>query len=154
MRRLETPQTRCLAGVARGDITPPVGIYHRMWGAATHDRSTGVHRPLTATVGYLENRHAADEFQVVVALDHCLLRPQEMNDVWDRIATAAELLRERFVFFFSHTHSAGLMGYERRDLPGGDLIPPYLERLSAEVNRENHRERGGEGWTGEPLTKK
>lgn len=133
MRRLETPQTGCLAGVARGDITPPVGIYHRMWGAATHDRSTGVHRPLTATVLYLEKRQAADEFQVVVALDHCLLRPQEMNDVWDRIATAAELPRERFVFFFSHTHAAGLMGYERRDLPGGDLIPPYLERLSADV---------------------
>ena len=79
MNRIESPQTRCLIGVARGDITPPVGIYHRMWGAATHERSTGVHRPLTATVLYLENPHAADEFQVVVALDHCLLWPQEMN---------------------------------------------------------------------------
>ncbi len=133
MKRLESPQSRLLAGVARGDITPPVGIYHRMWGAATHDRSTGIHRPLTATVLYLENPHAADEFQVVVALDHCLLRSAEMNDVRDRVAAAAKLPRDRFVFFFSHTHAAGLMGYERRDLPGGDLIPPYLERLGADI---------------------
>ena len=37
-----------------GDITPPVGIYHRMWGAATHDRATGVHKPLLATLLWLE----------------------------------------------------------------------------------------------------
>jgi hypothetical protein len=49
-KRVEVSQSRCVAGVARGDITPPVGIYHRMWGTATHDRSTGVHQPLTATV--------------------------------------------------------------------------------------------------------
>ena len=46
---VDTPQSRCRAGLARGDITPPVGIYHRMWGAATHDRAIGVHRPLEAT---------------------------------------------------------------------------------------------------------
>ena len=46
---IATPQTRCRVGFARADITPPVGIYHRMWGAALHDRATGVHRPLMAT---------------------------------------------------------------------------------------------------------
>jgi hypothetical protein len=131
MNRLEAPQSRCLIGVARGEITPPVGIYHRMWGAATHERSTGVHRPLTATVLYLEDPHGANEVQAVVALDHCLLWPQEMQDVRQFASAAAELPCERFVFFFSHTHAAGLMGYERRELPGGDLIPPYLERLGA-----------------------
>ena len=38
--RILTPQSRCKAGFARADITPPVGIYHRMWGAALHDRAT------------------------------------------------------------------------------------------------------------------
>lgn len=142
MKRQESPHSRCLAGAARGDITPPVGIYHRMWGAATHDRSTGVHRPLTATVLYLENAHAADEFQVFVALDHCLLRSQEMNDLSERVAAAAELPRGRFVFFFSHTHAAGLMGYERRELPGGDLISPYLERLGADIAALTRTARG------------
>ena len=27
-----------------------MGIYHRMWGAARHDRATGVHRPLLGDV--------------------------------------------------------------------------------------------------------
>ncbi|RPI75666.1 MAG: hypothetical protein EHM42_15245, partial [Planctomycetaceae bacterium] len=49
MPEVHAPQSRCQLGVARGDITPPVGIYHRMWGAASHERATGVHRPLTAT---------------------------------------------------------------------------------------------------------
>ena len=49
-KSVEPQQSLVQVGVARGDVTPPVGIYHRMWGAATHDRSTGVHRPLTATV--------------------------------------------------------------------------------------------------------
>ena len=47
---LDSPQSSCRLGIARGDITPPVGIYHRMWGAATHDVSVGVHRPLEAHV--------------------------------------------------------------------------------------------------------
>lgn len=45
MTLVSTPQTRCRVGVARRDITPPAGIYHRMWGAAMHDRAEGVHKP-------------------------------------------------------------------------------------------------------------
>ena len=51
------------------DVTPPVGIYHRMWGAATHDRSTGVHRPLTATALALSPLSGGPG-RVFVALDH------------------------------------------------------------------------------------
>ncbi len=47
---LDTPQSICGFGIAHGEITPPAEIYCRMWGAATHDRATGVHRPLRATV--------------------------------------------------------------------------------------------------------
>src|SRR6266850_1110918 len=48
--QVDTPQSRCRFALAWADITPPVGIYHRMWGAAKHERATGVHRPLRATV--------------------------------------------------------------------------------------------------------
>src|SRR5882672_3687654 len=38
---VNTPQSRCRFALAWADITPPVGIYHRMWGAAKHERALG-----------------------------------------------------------------------------------------------------------------
>src|SRR5688572_26151150 len=116
MTYVDTPQSSCLCGAARGDITPPVGIYHRMWGAATHDRATGIHRPLSATVVCLlaENTPSADPW-VLVSLDHCLFWPQEMADVIAGVTQSAKIPRERLLITFSHTHGAGLMGYERLD---------------------------------------
>ncbi|MHC4180212.1 MAG: neutral/alkaline non-lysosomal ceramidase N-terminal domain-containing protein [Planctomycetota bacterium] len=138
MRRVEIPQSRCLAGVAQEEITPPVGIYHRMWGAATHDRSTGVHRPLTATVLYVANRYCDaiwEDAKAIVALDHCLLGAEEMNDLLESVSSAANVPRDAILVFFSHTHAAGLMGRERSKLPGGNLIVPYLKALATKVAR-------------------
>ncbi len=76
---VNTPQSRCRAAVARCDITPPIGMYHRMWGAALHDRATGVHRPLEATLLWIEpHPPATGEPQVVVSLDHCILDAEEV----------------------------------------------------------------------------
>lgn len=134
MDHVETPQSRCLIGVARGDITPPIGIYHRMWGAAVHDRSTGVHRPLTATVLFLKSlAEDADPPQVVIAVDHCLLWSKEMNALLDSVSRISEVERDSLIVFFSHTHSAGVMGLERQGLPGGELIVPYLEDLALTI---------------------
>jgi hypothetical protein len=128
MDTVEFPQSHCLAGVARRDITPPVGIYHRMWGAATHDRSTGIHRPLTTTILVMRPDDALPESQPVafVAVDHCLLWNREMNELLDRVSESSGVARSQIIVFFSHTHAAGLMGNERVDLPGGELIPQYL----------------------------
>lgn len=134
MDHVETPQSHCCVGVARGDITPPVGIYHRMWGAAVHDRSTGVHRPLTATVLFLKSlEEQAPLPLVVIAVDHCLLWSKEMNALLDSISQISGVHRDSLIVFFSHTHSAGLMGLERQDLPGGELIAPYLEDLARTI---------------------
>jgi hypothetical protein len=136
MHSVDTPQSICRLGVARGDVTPPAGIYHRMWGAATHDRATGVHRPLTATA--LAFRPAdgpatPEKEQVLVAVDLCLLWSPEMGALTRQVCARTGLAPEQFVVAFSHTHGAGLMGAERLALPGGDLIPPYLEALGARV---------------------
>jgi hypothetical protein len=129
-----SPQSRCRFGMSRGDVTPPVGIYHRMWGAATHDRSTGVHRPLTATAVVLRPLDAADAGeQVVVALDHCLLWTREMEALIASVCARTGLAAEHLLVAFSHTHGAGLMGLERAALPGGDLIEPYLDGLAVQV---------------------
>jgi hypothetical protein len=132
MNSVEFPQSHCQAGVARRDITPPIGIYHRMWGAATHDRSTGIHRPLTATVLVMRptDAESASKPVVFVAIDHCLLWNREMNELLDRVSESSGVERSQIVVFFSHTHAAGLMGHERVDLPGGELIPQYLADLA------------------------
>jgi hypothetical protein len=138
MPHVDSPQSRCRFGIARCDITPPVGIYHRMWGAAAHDRSTGVHRPLTATAIAFrpldpERDHAGDDEQVLVALDHCLLWANEMQALQRAVCQSANLQHERLTVTFSHTHAAGLMGLERERLPGGELIRPYLAEMARRV---------------------
>ncbi|HVC96249.1 MAG TPA: hypothetical protein VND64_21375 [Pirellulales bacterium] len=137
---VDTPQSLCRAGAAQIDITPPVGIYHRMWGAAKHDRSSGVHRPLTATALVLSAApetftHGSLEAHdlALVAVDHCVLWPEEMAALRARVTAASGVSEERLLVMFSHTHGAGLMGLERAELPGGDLIGPYLDELAVKL---------------------
>jgi hypothetical protein len=144
MPHVDTPYSVCRFGVARGDITPPVGIYHRLWGAATHDRATGVHRRLTATAAVFRAAHdplSADTEQVVIAVDHCLLGATEMEHLLGAVCGGAGLAPGQVVVAFSHTHGAGLMGLERVGLPGGELIPPYLDDLARRLTRLVRRAR-------------
>jgi hypothetical protein len=124
--RIDTPQTRCRVGFAQADITPPVGIYHRMWGAATHDRATGVHRPLIATAMHLEALDGSGRL-VVVGLDHCILDGPELTTIRNRISQSAP---DDVMVCLSHTHGSGWMSRTRAALPGGDLIGPYLDSLA------------------------
>src|SRR5450759_4642487 len=117
MPHVDTPQSRCRLGIARCDITPPVGIYHRMWGAATHEQAAGIHRPLTASAVIFQplNRptvdsgEPADDEQILVAIDHCLLWAGEMEALLDAVSREACVPRDRLLVVFSHTHAAGLM---------------------------------------------
>jgi hypothetical protein len=129
MDRLETPQTRCRAGFARADITPPVGIYHRLWGAASHERSTGVHRPLTATALWLD-RPGGGDARIIISLDQCLLDAVDIEAICHRIrASVPDGLAAAHVHC-SHTHASGWMSRSREPYPGGELIAPYLKRVA------------------------
>lgn len=142
MPHVDTPNSRCLLGIARCDITPPVGIYHRMWGAATHDRAAGVHRALLATAAVFHALPADsasttdtnDSEQVLIAVDHCLFFAREMEELLSAIAAGAGVPGERLLVVFSHTHSAGLMSADRQHLPGGELIAPYLAALATQLS--------------------
>jgi len=127
--RVDTPQSRCRAGVARADITPPVGIYHRMWGAAMHDRATGVHRPLTATALWLQSVDTASH-QLVIGLDHCLLDGAEFARLREHVGRAAAIPIDDVLISMSHTHGSAWMSRSRSHLPGGELIGPYLDSLT------------------------
>jgi hypothetical protein len=135
---VDTPQSACLAGVAQRDITPPVGIYHRMWGAATHDRSTGIHRPLTCTalaIAPLPSEKAAHSraLQAIVALDHCLFWTDQINAITAKVCERTGVSPSQLQIACSHTHAAGLMDPTRSDLPGGELIAPYLQGMTERI---------------------
>ena len=134
-RSVAAPQSFVVAGIARADVTPPVGIYHRMWGAARHDLSTGVHRPLYATVLTLSDAAGDAETKIAIGLDHCLLWTAEMQTLLQRVSERSGADPSSLIVFFSHTHGAGLMGLERQQLPGGDRIPPYLDELATTIAR-------------------
>src|ERR1700732_2774865 len=102
---LITPQSLCRASVAQIDITPPVGIYHRMWGAAVHDRATGVHRPLLATLLYLRDE-ASDAAQLIIAVDHCIIDGAEMAHLRAAVGKATSLDPGQVHINLSHTHGS------------------------------------------------
>jgi len=127
---IRTPQARCRAAVARCEITPPIGIYHRMWGAALHDRATGVHRPLEATLLWLEPISPANgEPQIIVSLDHCILDSEELRRIRLGIQHATTVGYDNMLITLSHTHGSGWMSRTRSHLPGGELLGPYLDDL-------------------------
>jgi neutral/alkaline ceramidase-like enzyme len=132
--RVETPQSRCRAGFARADITPPVGIYHRMWGAALHDRATGIHRPLTATALWLESADGAERL-AIIGLDHCLLDRNEFSRIRSLVSKSANIAEGRVFVAMSHTHGSAWMSRSRADLPGGELIGPYLDEMGVACGR-------------------
>lgn len=134
MKVIKTPQARCRGAMARCDITPPIGIYHRMWGAAMHDRATGVHRPLQATLLWTEPVDASlGEPQIVASLDHCILDRQEVHRIRQSIHAETSVPYENILVTLTHTHGAGWMSRTRSEFPGGELLGPYLDALAVNM---------------------
>lgn len=121
-------------GLGTADITPPVGIYHRMFGAANHDRATGVHRPLQAQVLAIGRLGQVRPEFLRVDLDHIGFVESQHNEFIRRVSAAAEIAPEQVVVGYSHTHSAGWYMPDRFGLPGGELIPAYLETIGDQLH--------------------
>ena len=133
---------RGLAGAARRDTTPPHGIYARMWGAALHDRAAGTHRPLCATA--LALRASAEEpLRLLIALDLAMLgdigNPADGERVLGPVRDALGLEEGQLIVNCSHTHAAPWSATSRSHLPGGELVPGYLDQMGAAI-REAARE--------------
>ncbi len=69
MDQITYPFTRCKFGVAVRDATPPVGSSHASWGAAKHDLTEGIHKPLTATAAVIAPLDGGSRGLALVALD-------------------------------------------------------------------------------------
>jgi hypothetical protein len=116
-------------GIAKTDITPPVGIFRRCWGAARHDTAQGVHRPLFLTVLAIRE---ADGGPPLVLLDTDLGwwagLPFE-RAFRGRVAAALGLPEERLLSCVTHTHAAPPLAEPEPQWHGGDLLAAYFVSL-------------------------
>lgn len=120
-------------GVAREDITPPVGIYARNWGAAKHDAATGIHRPLSVTALVLARADGTEPL-ALVAVD-LISGGDPRNPLVAAAARALEADPMRVMLAFSHTHSGPRFTPTEDDLPGMELVPAYARRVEEAVGR-------------------
>ncbi|MCX6379693.1 MAG: neutral/alkaline non-lysosomal ceramidase N-terminal domain-containing protein [Armatimonadetes bacterium] len=116
-------------GVAREDITPPIGIYARLWGASTHDVAEGVHKPLSLTALTIQ-RDNAELPLVLVSADLSWWRtPDDEYYVRSAIVEELGIPAANVMVNLTHTHSGASICREDADKPGGHLIAPYLEKV-------------------------
>ena len=123
--------TRCNFGVATRDVTPPVGIYARSWGAATHEVAEGVHRPFVATAAVFEPLNSDGPTLALVAVDLGWFQylPDE-RDLRAAILDRTGLEDAALLINMSHTHSGANVNSQLTDKPGAELIQPYIEHLT------------------------
>jgi hypothetical protein len=124
-------QSHLRLGHARFDMTPPAGVYNRLWGAASHDRATGVHRPLVADLIALGALGEERPRFLRLQLELCGLMQPWVDEIRAAVAGAAGLAHGDAIVTFSHTHAAGwLFDPARHGLPGGELVRPYVAALA------------------------
>jgi len=121
---------RGFIGVARADITPPVEIYARNWGAARHDVAESIHRPLTLTALTLA-KDAERQPQVLVDADLGWWRSlATFRTFQTRVLNALSLDASSLIFALSHTHAAVILTENDPELPGSELLDEYLQHLT------------------------
>ncbi|MFK4788372.1 hypothetical protein [Microbacterium sp. ZW T5_56] len=139
--RYALPGWSGLAGVARSDITAPVGIRMRNWGYGDADISTGVHSPLTLTALAMapasgDAAAAPHEISLIITADLGWWRTTEdEQQVRRAILAATGLTDARLLLHLTHTHAGPSICREDVDLPGGELVPEYLDALAAAAAR-------------------
>lgn len=117
-------------GVAQVDITPPVGIYSRNWGAARHDVAEGVHQPLMLTCITFQP-DAESTPLVLIGADLGWWKSAE--DEWilrSQLLKALDLPASHLMFCLSHTHAGPVISRDDAAHPGGELIAGYLQELA------------------------
>ena len=130
MNRPVEPTLR--AGVARADITPPLGIGHAGWGAQAHQRATGVDLPLWVTALALAQN---DLVTVIVDIDCMYLFEPEAQAVRDAITRITGLPEGNIRISYTHTHSGPVSGgtWSAWMSEGADLVPAYDARIADEA---------------------
>lgn len=120
-----------LAGVARADITPPVGIAHANWGAQAHERAAGVDLPLWATALALSDGNVTT---VICDLDIIGLRAESAEKVRQAVVDRTGLAASHIRISYTHTHSGPSTSPSSGWVSGGsELVAGYLDSIAAKV---------------------
>lgn len=130
-----SPTFRGRFGIARRDITPPVGIYSRNWGAAEHDVAESIHRPLTLTAvtfssaGESENESAG---RPLVLVDFDLgwwKTPSTAEHFRRRLLDQLSMRSDDLILALSHTHAGPPLMEADAEFPGSYLLRIWFEDL-------------------------
>ncbi len=116
-------------GIARADITPPVGIYSRNWGAAKHDVAASIHRPLMLSVMTLAPLSGGPSLVFVDADLGWWKTPQTFRTFQARVLETLSLQPEQVIFALSHTHAGPPLMEADASLPGSDLLRSWMGHL-------------------------
>jgi hypothetical protein len=128
--RIRIPRTRARIGIARRDITPPLGIRAKNWGPADWERSEGAHRPFELTALALIS--SDERPRVLLAVDGTWWRRvADEQAVRGAILSGLGLDPDQLMLSLSHTHAGAVLCAADAHLPGGELIPGYLDALAA-----------------------
>ncbi|MBG89158.1 MAG: alkaline ceramidase [Verrucomicrobiales bacterium] len=123
------PSFRGRIGVARVDITPPIGIYARNWGAAKHDIANSIHRPLTLTAMVLSSAQDEGPLVIVDADLGWWKSPETARRFRSMILEEFALPEPNLIVALSHTHSGPPLMEPDDDLPGSDLLQTWKSDL-------------------------
>lgn len=112
------------AGVARIDITPPIGIAHAGWGAQTHQRAAGVDLPLWATALALSD---GNETFVIIDIDLIYIWEPEAGPARQAVADLTGLPLSHIRLSYTHTHSGPIngVGWTSWIKEGVEMVGPY-----------------------------
>ena len=117
-------------GIARSDITPPIGVYSRNWGAAKHDVAESIHRPLTLTALALSTNSQGAPSLVFVDVDLGWWKtPSTFAEFQQRVLDELSLDPAQFIFALSHTHAGPPLMQPDDSLPGSELLQAWMTRL-------------------------
>jgi hypothetical protein len=97
-------QTKITAGVARTDITPPIGTPLAGYGARRAAPSTGVHDPTEARALIID---AGVEKIALVSVDHLGFDHGMVERIRATASEATHILPDHIFVMSSHTHSGG-----------------------------------------------
>src|SRR5262245_65591774 len=122
-----------LVGYAQADISPPDGIFVRNWGASEHDRTSGLHQPLTARVVAFASESSPAPL-VLASLDLGWWR-----DAGDELSLRRAVLDglglpgSDLIMSVTHTHAGPSTSRADAERPGGHLVAGYLDGVRARL---------------------